>query len=159
MAFANASFASLRPIQLDPARVSPNCISQLPSLTRIKTAGACVLSLHMLLFNARGGEQPITPLILLNVRLRHIFVTVHRRGLTPIKVVAPGSSFDGADRKQRSCAMGGVAMNPRQIDPLAVQGWPVREIDLPLGRSSADGAFPGTRDPSRPLGNSDRARQ
>lgn len=55
--------------------------------------------------------------------------------------------------------MGGVAMNPRQIDPLAVQGWPGREIDFPLGRSSADGVFPGTRQPSRPLGNRDWARR
>jgi hypothetical protein len=39
-AFANASFASLRPIQLDPARISANGLFQLPSLMRIKTAGA-----------------------------------------------------------------------------------------------------------------------
>jgi hypothetical protein len=93
------------------------------------------------------------------VRLRHIFVTVRRRRLTPIKVAVPGSGFDGADRKQRSCAMGDVAMNPRQIDPSAVHGWLGREIALPPGRISADGVFPGTSQPSRPLANRDGARQ
>jgi hypothetical protein len=128
-------------------------------LMRIETPRAMHSFGGCVVLNARGSEQSRTPLNLLKVRLRHIFVTVHRRRLTPIKVAVPGSGFDGADRKQRSCAMGDVAMNPRQIDPSAVHGWPGREIALPLRHSSADGVFPGTRQPSRPLGNHDWARR
>ena len=43
--------------------------------------------------------------------------------------------------------MGGVAMDPRQINSFDVRGWFDRGIDLRLG--NADDAFPGIRQPDQ----------
>jgi hypothetical protein len=45
--------------------------------------------------------------------------------------------------------MGGVGVDPRQINSFDVRGWISRGMDFPLRLGNADGAFPGIRRPDQ----------